>query len=166
MPNSSPKWSAAAIKTRTMSPSLMPLKVWLSERMNSSEPMFRSVTTLSNVNFSGTEQLMLGQKVETEIMKKDDQQKTIVTFWASYDAESVKNCQRVIKESKDEKIILVSLDDYQSIYEDALTKIDANNVATKSLRVDKDSKVLADFKFNGEFKSFLIDENGYLLEIN
>ena len=123
------------------------------------------LTTLSNVDFSGTEQLMLGQKVETEIMKKDYQQKTIVTFWASYDAESVKNCQRVIKESKDEKIILVSLDDYQSIYEDALTKIDANNVAAKSLRVDKDSKVLADFKFNGEFKSFLIDENGYLLEM-
>lgn len=123
------------------------------------------LTTLSNVDFSGTDQLMLGQKVETQIMKEDGQQKTIVTFWASYDAESVKNCQKVINENKDAKVILVSLDEYSSIYEDALSKIDANKVA-ESLRVDKDNKVLADFKFNGEFKSFLIDENGYLLEIN
>lgn len=123
------------------------------------------LTTLSNVDFSGTDQLMLGQKVETQIMKEDSQQKTIVTFWASYDAESVKNCQKVINENKDAKVILVSLDEYSSIYEDALSKIDANKVA-ESLRVDKDNKVLADFKFNGEFKSFLIDENGYLLEIN
>ncbi len=123
------------------------------------------LTTLSNVDFSGTDQLMLGQKVETQIMKEDGQQKTIVSFWASYDAESVKNCQKVINENKDAKVILVSLDEYSSIYEDALSKIDADKVA-ESLRVDKDSKVLADFKFNGEFKSFLIDENGYLQEIN
>lgn len=125
------------------------------------------LTTLSNVDFSGTDQLMLGQKVETEIiMNKDDQQKTIVAFWASYDAESVKNCQRIIEENKEQNVILVSLDEYSSIYEDALSKIDANKVASSSIRVDKESKVLADFKFNGEFKSFLIDENGYLLEIN
>jgi len=123
------------------------------------------LTTLSNVDFSGTDQLMLGQKVETQIMKENGQQKTIVSFWASYDAESVKNCQKVINENKDAKVILVSLDEYSSIYEDALSKIDADKVA-ESLRVDKDSKVLADFKFNGEFKSFLIDENGYLQEIN
>lgn len=123
------------------------------------------LTTLSNVDFSGTDQLMLGQKVETQIMKENGQQKTIVSFWASYDAESVKNCQKVINENKDAKVILVSLDEYSSIYEDALSKIDANKVA-ESIRVDKDNKVLADFKFNGEFKSFLIDENGYLQEIN
>lgn len=124
------------------------------------------LTTLSNVDFSGEDKLMLGQKVETQIMKKDNQQKTIVAFWASYDAESVKNCQRVIMKHEDANVILVSLDEYQSIYEDALSKIDVNNVAYSSLRVAKDSKVLADFKFNGEFKSYLIDENGYLLEIN
>lgn len=124
------------------------------------------LTTLSNVDFSGTDQLMLGQKVETQVMKEDGQHKTIVSFWASYDAESVKNCQRIINENKDANVILVSLDEYQSIYEDAVTKIDPNKVAMTTLRVDKDSKVLADFKFNGEFKSFLIDENGYLQEIN
>ncbi len=123
------------------------------------------LTTLSNVDFTGSDQLMIGQEVETQVMKKDNQQKTVVAFWASYDAESVKNCQRMIQETKNAKIILVSLDEYQSIYEDALTKIDANSIA-ESYRVDKDSKVLADFKFNGEFKNFLIDENGYLLEIN
>ncbi len=124
------------------------------------------LTTLSNVDFSGSDQLMLGQKIETEIMKKDDLHKTIVAFWASYDAESVKNCQRIINEKDDANIILVSLDDYQSIYVDAVSKIDANKVAESSLRVDRNSKVLADFKFNGEFKSYLIDENGYLVEIN
>lgn len=125
-------------------------------------------TSLSWADYSAKDQLMLGQKVMSEdIELNGSKQKTLVSFWAAYDAESVvKNRILVNKYSNDSsvKVISVSLDKYKSLFDEEVKfgKINADEVVW----LGADNKVARDFKLEpGQFEAFLIDENGTLLSV-
>lgn len=96
---------------------------------------------------------------------------SLVNFWAAYDATSrVSNMQLSNKVSELDSTLInfysVSMDEYQSIFEETLKtdKLDAKNHFFD--KNGKESSVYKNYGLKNGFRSFLIDEHGVIVAIN
>lgn len=90
----------------------------------------------------------------------------LISFWASFDASSRltnANLYHAIQGMDNIKMVSVSFDDYQSIFEDAINKdlISSDNCFMK--RFDRSTKEYRTYQVENGFKNYLLNENGTII---
>ncbi len=92
--------------------------------------------------------------------------KVVLNFWAAYDAASrAKNVQlhNFLKENyPDVTLVSISLDENQNVFEKTL-QLDNIELENQFCEVKgTQSEIYKNFRLKGEFKSYLLDENGVI----
>lgn len=90
----------------------------------------------------------------------------VLSFWAGFDAESrLRNANLGYLASTSNKVRLVSisLDRFQSIYEDEIKRDNLSSPKCLTRRIDKTSDLYRDYKLKKGLRSYLIDGNGTIL---
>lgn len=95
--------------------------------------------------------------------------KVVLNFWAAYDAASrAKNVQlhNFLKENYPEvTLVSISLDENQNVFEKTL-QLDNIEMENQFCEVKgTQSEIYRNFRLKGEFKSYLLDENGVIAAI-
>ena len=91
----------------------------------------------------------------------------LLNFWASYDAQSrIQNVSlnnALQTSGKDVKLVSVSFDEYQSIFDETIRK---DQILSPSCFVETDgeaSSLFKTYRLNRGFKNYLLDSNGVIV---
>ena len=141
--------------------------------------VFSALISLSfNESNGHTETLTLGDKAPEFVLGDNTQSLnlqnpsgdyTLLSFWASYDAVSrMENAKmnHLLENSARVKMISISFDSYQSVYQAAI-KQDGVNASNCHLEMEgENSDAFKSYDLKGGFKNYLLDKDGVIVAKN
>lgn len=102
----------------------------------------------------------------SDMIKGKENKYVILSFWAGFDAESRlrnANLGYLATSSKKIKLVSISLDKYQAIYEAEIRRDKLSSPECLTRRIDKTSDLYRDYKLKKGLRSYLVDCNGTIL---
>ena len=141
--------------------------------------VFSSLISFSfNERSTSAEKLTLGDKAP-ELVLGDNKQSlnlqnpsgdyTLLSFWASYDAVSrMENAKmdHMIKNSARVKMVSISFDSYQSVYQAAIKQDEVNTSNCHWEMEGENSTIFESYDLKGGFKNYLLDKDGVIIAKN
>lgn len=137
------------------------------------------LTSILSLSFIGKDMnligLNIGDKAPNINLNIDDKEldlrqlegsMVLISFWASYDAASrLRNANmfHYLKGNNNIKMVSVSFDDYQSIFEDAVQKDMIISDNCLMYRLDRSTKVYDTYNMRKGFRNYLLDEHGTII---
>lgn len=129
----------------------------LSEGINPGNPI-PDIKDLENVS---------GQTINLSDLKG---QKVLVNFWAAYDASSRKDnillSKLAEKSNCPVKVISVSFDKSKSVFAKTVAMDEVNKCSQYYAKANIRPSLVEQYKLDGGFKNYLIDENGVIIKVN
>lgn len=106
---------------------------------------------------------------QTLNLRAEEGKYTLLSFWASYDAESrLKNAElcRASENLPDVKMISVSMDCYESVYRTVVKQDKLEGISCYNETDGKHSKIFKEFDLRNGFTNYLIDSEGMIVAKN
>ena len=142
--------------------------------------VFSSLISFSfNERSTSTEKLALGDKAPELVLGDNNLQSlnlqnpsgdyTLLSFWASYDAEARLNNARfnqVLQHSARVKMVSISFDSYQSVYQAAIKQDGMNSSNCYWEMEGENSPLFKSYDLEGGFKNYLLDKDGVIVAKN
>ena len=115
-------------------------------------------------------ELVLHDATQNLNLQSGNNEYTLLSFWATYDATSRKRnaelSNMIGNKNAQVKMISVSFDQYRSIY-DATIRQDKLNTENSFLEMEgENSAVFKSFNLKNGFKNYLLDNNGRIVAVN
>lgn len=113
--------------------------------------------------------LVLGNEKQSLNLQNSNNDYTLLSFWASYDAASrIQNAKmyRMVAASSRVKMISISFDSYQSVYLSAMRQDKVNLPDCYWEMEGENSEIFKSYDLKDGFKNYLLDKNGVIIAKN